>query len=112
MMELIPCGTEVTLMHSDIKGFITGINIRESRVTYEISYWSSGNYQSNWFTTAEFYTATLPTMQVGFTQEKDITQHCPARVLDHNRLMTACNSVIDDNDHYCPHCGKPLILSK
>lgn len=41
-MTVIPCGTEVTLKHSEYEGFITGIVIRDNRVVYCISYYDEG----------------------------------------------------------------------
>lgn len=53
-MEVIPCGTDVVLKRAEYKGVITGINIRDNRVTYEVSYYESGTYKSNWYCDYEF----------------------------------------------------------
>ena len=66
-MEIIPCGTEVVLKRSEYRGVITGISIRGSRITYEVSYYESGTYKSNWFCDFEFLIdADNPRATIGF----------------------------------------------
>jgi hypothetical protein len=63
-MKVIPCGVEVLLKRAEYPGVITGINIRDNRVTYEISYYESGTYKSNWYCEYEF---SVDTEQKGVT---------------------------------------------
>lgn len=53
-MEVIPCGVEVILKRAEYSGVITGISIRDNRVTYEVSYYESGTYKNNWYCDYEF----------------------------------------------------------
>jgi len=53
-LELIPCGTEVILKRSEYSGVITGISIRDNRITYGISYYEIGVYKEVWFCDYEF----------------------------------------------------------
>lgn len=66
-MEVIPCGTEVVLKRADYHGVVTGISIRDSRVTYEVSYYESGTYKSNWYCDYEFLVSGEQTrLPIGF----------------------------------------------
>jgi len=52
--ELISCGTDVILKRATYSGVITGISIRDTRVTYEVSYFENGSYKAGWFSDYEF----------------------------------------------------------
>lgn len=66
-MEVISCGVEVVLKRSEYHGVITCINIRDSRITYEVSYYEAGVYKSNLFCDYEFYiSAEQEKMPIGF----------------------------------------------
>lgn len=54
MMSVWPCGTEVKIKRAGYDGVITGVNIRDERITYEVSYFESGSYKSTWFCEYEF----------------------------------------------------------
>jgi hypothetical protein len=43
------CGTSVKIKNIDLKGFITGISIRDERITYEISYFMNNTYYTHNF---------------------------------------------------------------
>lgn len=53
-MQVYHCGTEVALKRSEYVGVITGISIRETSISYEVSYYESGVYKDNWFKEYEF----------------------------------------------------------
>ena len=38
------CGTPVKIKNIDLAGFITGINIEDERITYEVSYFMNNTY--------------------------------------------------------------------
>jgi hypothetical protein len=65
-MEVFSCGTEVKLNHTDIKGYVTAIIIRDNRVTYEISYFSNGSYYSHNFSHYEFSSIKDNKIKIGF----------------------------------------------
>jgi hypothetical protein len=48
------CGTPVAIKGPCFAGTITGIQIRDGRVTYEVSYFKEGDYISCWFADYEF----------------------------------------------------------
>jgi len=43
------CGQKVKINDIDIYGYITGINIRNNNIMYEISYYMNNNYYTHWF---------------------------------------------------------------
>ena len=69
-MNILACGTEVILKRSKYEGVITGITIRENRVTYEISYYEGGTYKTNWFCKYEFTVGLdVNTIEIGFNRD-------------------------------------------
>jgi hypothetical protein len=46
-LELYRCGSIVTIKLINIQGIITGICIRDNRITYEVSYWISIKTKKN-----------------------------------------------------------------
>jgi hypothetical protein len=56
-IKVYPCGTKVKV-HNDIKGKITGINIRNTNVQYEIGFTNNGDIQSKWVSDCEISTIT------------------------------------------------------
>lgn len=68
-MEVLPCGTEVILKRSEYKGIVVGINIRDTRIIYEISYYENGAYKTNWFCDYEFIVeSTVQKLELGFKE--------------------------------------------
>ena len=66
-MEVIPCGVEVVLKRAEYHGVITCISIRDYHVTYEVSYYESGTYKSNYFCDYEFFVSAEQTkVPIGF----------------------------------------------
>ena len=53
-MEVFQCGTQVILKNSNYEGIITAINIRDNRVSYEVSYYEVGIYKSIWISDYQF----------------------------------------------------------
>lgn len=66
MLMVYRCGSEVTLKNIEIKGFITGINIRDERVVYEVSYFMDGKYYQNWFCNYEIECQESNKIKVGY----------------------------------------------
>ncbi len=54
VIQLIQCGSRIETQIGKIEAIITGINIRGERVTYEISYFSNGEYKNTWLDVSEF----------------------------------------------------------
>jgi len=70
-LKVIPCGVEVVLKWSEYHGIITGISIRDKRVTYEVSYYEAGTYKSTWLCDYEFTTgADQSRVVIGFNNTK------------------------------------------
>ena len=66
-MEVIPCGVEVVLKRAEYRGVITCISIRDNHVTYEVSYYESGTYKSNYYCDYEFIVSAEQTkVPIGF----------------------------------------------
>ena len=66
-MNVLACGTKVTLRVSNYSGTVIAICIRDSFVTYEISYYANGSYCAGWFTVHEFdFEDETKTITVGF----------------------------------------------
>jgi hypothetical protein len=63
---LIPCGTMVCMKQSEIEGMITCQNIRFGMVTYEITYFVSGEHCVVWMNPFEFEVRTEKKTKVGF----------------------------------------------
>ncbi len=53
-MDIYACGTPVIIKNLDVNGLITGISIRFSRVSYEISYFYNGDQKIIWMDEIEF----------------------------------------------------------
>lgn len=67
MIEIYQCGTEVVLKTGDYKGFIVGISISDSRISYEISYFENGSYTTHYFQDYEFLvSAEIEKNKIGF----------------------------------------------
>lgn len=72
MTSIWPCGTEVKIKRTEYDGIITGVNIRDERITYEVSYFESGSYKSVWFCEYEFTPIEYTIRQrIGFVGEED-----------------------------------------
>jgi len=53
-MKVYRIGTMIRTVIGEHKGIITSINIRGSYVSYEMSYFSRGDYYSIWLSEEEF----------------------------------------------------------
>jgi len=53
-MTVYKCGTKVELNNGEYQGIITLISIRDTRVTYGISYFENGVNKENLFSSYEF----------------------------------------------------------
>jgi hypothetical protein len=61
------CGNEVKIKKIDLNGFITGINIRDNRIMYEVSYFMNNTYCAHWFCEYELlFSVSNETMTIGF----------------------------------------------
>lgn len=56
-MKIYPGGTEVITKLGGIKGTITAATIRFDFVSYELTFFSNGDYKTVWVYEAEFTTA-------------------------------------------------------
>lgn len=65
MIEVYPCGTQVTSKLSNVNGIITGLSIRFANVSYEVSYFSGHDYKQIWLYECEF-TTTVAKDKIGF----------------------------------------------
>lgn len=65
MIKAFKCGSPVITKLSSIKGMITCIAIRFDKITYEISYFNSGEQKCVWMNESEFETKEQKT-QIGF----------------------------------------------
>jgi hypothetical protein len=55
MNEYFSCGSKVAITYNHaVNGIITCICIRHGNVTYEVSYFNSGEYKQIWLTENEF----------------------------------------------------------
>lgn len=68
-ITVYPCGTQVELNACRAVGYITAISIRQSAITYEISYFMNNTFLSSWFCDFEFSTEKPKLCEVGFIQE-------------------------------------------
>ena len=67
-MKVIPCGTHITTKLNSIPGIITGLSIRFTMVSYEVSYFNGQDYKQIWLTESEFnFTGKKET--IGFTKQ-------------------------------------------
>lgn len=66
MIEVIPCGTDVTLKDIGIKGTITGITIRFVMVEYEVTYFFDGKLHNPWMNECLFTPGPHEKQQIGF----------------------------------------------
>lgn len=53
-LQIVKYGTKVTLANGSIKAFITGVCIRDQSISYEVSYFHSGNNLCCWVRRFEF----------------------------------------------------------
>lgn len=54
MLNLIKCGSTVEIINSKYSGHITGISIRDDRISYGISFFENGVHVEKWFQEYEF----------------------------------------------------------
>jgi hypothetical protein len=68
MSQLIvyACGTQVKIKNIDLRGYITGISIRENMILYEVSYFMNNSRYSHWFYEYELDFNTNEKLEVGF----------------------------------------------
>lgn len=72
-MEVIATGTEVTTLIGKVKAVITGICIRGTRVTYELSYFVDGDHKSCWVDNTEIvWEAGMDKVEIGYATDKKI----------------------------------------
>ncbi len=69
-MKVYECGTEINIKNVNIDGFITGINIRNKIVRYEISFFSNGKYNQMWMNEYEFKIKNGNKTSIGFIKNK------------------------------------------
>lgn len=67
-MKVIPCGTNITTKLNSIPGIITGISIRFTMVSYEVSYFSGQDYKQIWLTEPEF-NFSIKKETIGFSKQ-------------------------------------------
>ncbi len=66
-IELIPCGTKVTPKLLKVDAMITCSSIRFDKVTYELTYFNSGEQKTIWMNENEFnITGPVDKVKVGF----------------------------------------------
>ena len=65
-MIMYPCGIEVDIKVLNVKGFITAICIRETKIAYEISYFVNNEYKQIWLQDYEFSTERKRDLEIGF----------------------------------------------
>lgn len=66
-LELYRCGSSVIIKLINIQGFITGICIRDNRITYEVSYFLNNQHCIHWFSDYELDFEPKPKKQtIGF----------------------------------------------
>jgi len=65
-MKLIKCGTKAIIKLGNSEAIITGISIRFSTVSYELSYFINGEYKSTWFNECEFNVDERSNTVIGF----------------------------------------------
>lgn len=53
-IQVVPCGTRVKTVIGDIAALVTGICIRDSGISYEISYFHNGEHKDAWVRRYEF----------------------------------------------------------
>lgn len=79
MLEIYPVNTEVmvgplikcgNVSKRDIKGIITGVFIREARVSYEVSYWDGLSYRQVTLDNFEIDFGSSQKHQIGFRKER------------------------------------------
>jgi hypothetical protein len=63
------CGIEVKIIVLEKKGFITGINIRDDRIIYEVTYNNSGKIETAWFAEYELCVDHKKELKIGFFLE-------------------------------------------
>ena len=54
MIKIYKCGERVSLTGTDYIGVITCVTIRDSKISYGISYFEQGIYKENYFCDYEF----------------------------------------------------------
>ena len=69
MIEVIPCGTEVTIKMGKIQGIISAISIRYAAYAYEITYYNDGEYKTVWCNEKEFTPGPHEKLQIGFNKQ-------------------------------------------
>lgn len=69
MIEVIPCGTDVTIKLEKIPGTITGITIKFSAVAYEVSYFFNGEFYQVWMNECLFIAGEHTKEQIGFIKK-------------------------------------------
>jgi hypothetical protein len=55
-MKLYPCGTEVEIIVSNMRGMVTCAAIRFDRVIYEVAVFCDGKHETIWMNEGEFKT--------------------------------------------------------
>ncbi|MDQ3047067.1 MAG: hypothetical protein M3R27_05920 [Bacteroidota bacterium] len=70
LINAIVCGTEVTPKLIPITGIITAICARYNKLTYEITYYDSGEFKTTWMHESEFTLKVSQSNKIGFNSEK------------------------------------------
>jgi hypothetical protein len=63
---IVKTGTRVITVLNNIEGLITGVTIREERVTYEFCYFSGQEYKVIWLSEFEFIDKSKSRQEIGF----------------------------------------------
>jgi hypothetical protein len=68
-MEVYKCGIYVIIKSSGIRAMITACVIRFQNMSYEVSYFSDGQYTSIWLNEFEFDTDREEKTKIGFKKD-------------------------------------------
>lgn len=63
---MIKCGTKVKTALGDMEGIVTAVCDRFEKVTYEVTYYYSGEFKSMWMAESEFTTEVVIQNKMGF----------------------------------------------
>lgn len=66
-IKILKIGTKVKFgPEAEFKGEITGVNIREHYIDYEISFWKDSELKTIWLTDKNFSATNTKTIGIGF----------------------------------------------
>jgi len=68
-MEILKCGIYVIIKSSGIRAMITACVIRFQNMSYEVSYFSDGQYTSIWLNEFEFDADREEKTKIGFKKD-------------------------------------------